>query len=87
MDLCEASGTDFLSDSVLVRAFITVKRHHDHSNSYKRKHLVEVLRTVSEVWSIITMAGSMVVCRQTRLYLDQKITGGRVDPGQSLEHT
>ena len=80
MDLCEVLGTDFLSDRVLVRVFITVKRHHDHSNSYKGKHLVEVLLTVSEVQSIIIMAGSMAVCRQTCLYHDEKITGSRLRP-------
>jgi hypothetical protein len=25
----------------LVRVSIAVKRHHDHNNSYKRKHLIE----------------------------------------------
>ncbi len=26
---------------ILVRASIAVKRHHDHSNAYKGKHLIE----------------------------------------------
>ena len=40
-----------------LRVCIAVKRHHDHGNSYKGKHLMEV--TVSEVQSIIIMVGSM----------------------------
>jgi hypothetical protein len=28
---------------------IAVRRHHDNSNSYERKHLIKGLRTVSEV--------------------------------------
>ncbi|KAL6081559.1 hypothetical protein STEG23_000580, partial [Scotinomys teguina] len=39
---------------------VAVKKHHDQGNSYKRKHLLEGLLTVSEDESIITTAG----CRQ-----------------------
>lgn len=31
----------FFSLSALVRVFIAVKRHHNHGNSYKEKHLIE----------------------------------------------
>jgi hypothetical protein len=41
-----------------------VKRYHDHSNSYKGKHLIWDWLTVSEVQPIIIMVGNMV-CRQT----------------------
>lgn len=40
---------------------IAVKRNHDQRNSYKRKHLIVVLLTVSEAKSI--MVESMVVGR------------------------
>ena len=33
----------FGSWAVLVRVSIVVKKHHDHGNSYKGKHLIEVL--------------------------------------------
>ena len=29
-----------INDCILVRVSIAVKRHHDHGNSYKRKHLI-----------------------------------------------
>ena len=45
---------------VLVRVSIAVKRHHDHGYSYKGKHLIEVVAYISEVQSIIIMAGIMV---------------------------
>jgi hypothetical protein len=45
---------------------IAVKRHLDHNNSYKRKHLTGGLLTVSEVKSINNLYGRrMVVDRQT----------------------
>jgi hypothetical protein len=30
--------------------FVAVKRHHDQGNSYKRKHLIEDLLRVSDVY-------------------------------------
>lgn len=46
--------------------FIAVKKHHDLCNSYKRKHSIGGLLTVSEVSPLsIIMAGSMEACRQT----------------------
>ena len=33
-------STTILYSSVLVRVSIAVKRHHDHGNSYKEKHLI-----------------------------------------------
>ena len=39
------------------------KRHHEHSNSYKRKQLSSGLPTISEDWSIIIVAGRMGACR------------------------
>ena len=73
---------------VLVRVSITVKRYHDHGNSYKGKHLIEVAAYSSEVQSIIIMARSMVSCRQTWywLHLDQKATGSRQSHWAWLEH-
>ena len=32
-----------LSPLVLLKVFLTVKIHHDHDNSYKVKHLIEVM--------------------------------------------
>ena len=60
----------------LVRVSVALKRHHDHNNSYK--HFTGLAHS-SEVQSIIIMAGSMAVCRQTWcwLHLDQKKTGNR----------
>ena len=42
-----------------------MKRHHDHSISYKRKHYIKHSVTVSEVLSIIIVKGSMEACRRT----------------------
>ena len=42
-----------------------MKRHHVHSNSYKEKHLIEVVAYSTEDRSIIIMAESMVAYRQT----------------------
>ena len=42
--------------TALVSISIVVKRHYDHSNSYKEKYLIEVAYS-SEVQSIIIMAG------------------------------
>jgi hypothetical protein len=42
-----------------------MKEHHDHENSYKRKHLTGALLRVSEEYSIVTMAGSMATLMQT----------------------
>jgi hypothetical protein len=53
--------------SALVRVSIALKRHHDHRNSYKRKHFIDV-NLVSEVWFSIFMAGSMTACRQIRCW-------------------
>lgn len=39
--------------------FIAAKRHHEHSDSYKEKHLVGGFLTVSETWTIIITAGSI----------------------------
>lgn len=52
--------------TVLVCLFIAMKRHWDHSNSYKEIILIEggSLR-VSVVQFIMTMMGNMVACRQT----------------------
>lgn len=50
--------------SVLVRVSVAVKRHHDHSNSYKGKLLIGVAYS-SEVQSIINVVGNMAVYRQT----------------------
>jgi hypothetical protein len=44
---------------VLGKVSIAVKRHYDHDNSSKGKHVK------LEVWSTIIKAGSMVTCRQT----------------------
>jgi hypothetical protein len=46
-------------------ASIAVKRHHDHSNSYKRPTFNWDWLTVLEVSSFIVMAGSIAACRQT----------------------
>jgi hypothetical protein len=46
---------------VLVRVSITVKRHHDHSNSYKGKHFTG---TGLQIYSIVIMEGNMVACRR-----------------------
>ena len=66
-----------VTQTVLVRVPIAVKRHHDNGNSYKGKHLMEVVAYSLEVQSIIIMVGSMAACRQTwwRLVLDQKGAG------------
>ena len=40
-----------------LRDAIAVERHHDHGNSYNRKHLIELVAYSSEVQSIITMVG------------------------------
>ena len=48
--------------SVLVRVFISVKKHHDYNNSYKVTCVVEELRRLtysSEVQSVIIMEESM----------------------------
>ena len=51
---------------VLVSVFIAMKRHHDHSNSYKETFNGGL--TVSEFQSIIIMVGSMVAGRQMRCW-------------------
>ena len=66
--------------SILVKVSITVKRHYDHGNSYKGKHLLG-FSTVSEIYFIIFMIGhgdmqaDMVLVKELRvLYL----TGNRM---------
>jgi hypothetical protein len=51
--------------------FIAVKRYHDHGSFYKREHLIGGRLTVSAVWSIIIMAGSMAACRQSYMVLEE----------------
>ena len=49
--LAEALGEHSLiedKETSLSYSFIAVKRHHDQGNSYKRKHLIGDLLTVSE---------------------------------------
>ena len=46
-----------------------MKRHHDHSNSYKEKHLIEVVAYNTEDCSIVIMAEGMVAYRQTWYWL------------------
>ena len=63
MKLCLKKTNEKLP-AVLVRVSIAVKRHYDHSNSYKGKYLILVAYN-SEVWSIIVIiAGSMAAHRQ-----------------------
>ena len=60
-----------VTKAVLVWVFITVKRHHHHGNSYKRKHFIGGSSVaVSDAQSIIIMTGSMVACRQTDVVLE-----------------
>lgn len=40
---------------------VTVKRHQEHSNSYKRNHLIGDLLSVSGTLPIIIMVGKMAV--------------------------
>ena len=47
----------FLKHIVLVRVSVAGKRHHDHSNSYKEKPLIEVAAFRSEVLPIVIMVG------------------------------
>ena len=42
----------------LSHCFISMKRSYDQGNSYKRKHLIAGLLTVSEGYSIIIMVGA-----------------------------
>jgi hypothetical protein len=49
----------FRKNIVLVRVSTAVKRHYNHSSSFKGKYL-----TSSEIWSVIIMVGIMAVCRQ-----------------------
>jgi hypothetical protein len=42
----------------LDQCYITLKRYHDHSNSYKRKHLIGVLLTVSGVTPSLSWQGT-----------------------------
>ena len=55
-----------------------MKRHQDHGDSYKGKHVIGVV-TVSVVWSIIIMVGhgSMDTDRvlEKELHLDPKAAG------------
>ena len=51
--------------AVLVRVSIAVKRHHDHDNSYKGKHLIRVAYYNAEIQFIIIITGSTAACRQT----------------------
>ena len=69
-----------------------MKRHHDHGNSYKGKHLIGVAYS-SEVWSTIIMVGhggmqaDMVLEKELRiLYLDPKVTGSELRHWKKLEH-
>ena len=55
--------------SILFRVSMAVKKQHDHGNSYKEKHLIEVADCSSEVQSIVIMAGNMIACRQTWMVL------------------
>lgn len=45
-----------------VRFFFALKRHHEHDNSYKEKHLLETVVQFQRF--IIFMARSMVACGQ-----------------------
>lgn len=50
----------------LSRLTIAERRHRDHSNPCKRKHLVGDWLTVSESEPIIFMVGNMVALRQAK---------------------
>ena len=54
-----------VNPTALVRVSIAVKRCHDQGNSYKGKHSIKVAAYTSVVQSIIILAVSMVLCRQT----------------------
>ena len=58
-------GTCTSWDRVLVRVSIAAKRHHDHGNSHKGKHLIEAAAYSLENQTFIIMAGSMAAHRQT----------------------
>jgi len=49
---------------VLVKVSITVKRHHDHSNSYKGKHLIGAGLKFQRCSPLLT-GGKRAVHRQT----------------------
>jgi hypothetical protein len=49
----------------LVQVFIAVKRHREHSNSYKGKHLIGAGLQFKGFSLIIIMARNMVASRQT----------------------
>ena len=48
---------------LLVRVSVAARRHHDHGNSYKGKHLIGVAYS-SEVSTITVMVGSMAALGQ-----------------------
>ena len=77
-----------VTQTVLVRVPIAVKRHHDNGNSYKGKHLMEVVAYSSEVQSIIIMVGSMAACKQIWhwLHVNQKTMGSKLSHWTKLEH-
>ena len=66
-----------ISPVVLVSVSVSVKRHHDHCNSYKGKHLIGVAY-ISEVESIITMVGHGSV--QADMVLEKKPRVLHLDP-------
>jgi hypothetical protein len=54
----------------LSQCSIAELRHHDYSNSYKKKEFNWGWLTISELQSITIMVGSMAACRQV---LEQKL--------------
>ena len=56
-----------------LRVSIAVKRHRDHDNSYKGKHLIVVLTYSSEVQSIIIMVGQGSM--QADMVLEKQLRG------------
>jgi len=68
--------------AVLVRVFIAVKRHHDHCNSYKGKHLIVAGLQCRDLVHFCHggkhggMQADMVLRKElTVLYLDQQAAG------------
>jgi hypothetical protein len=49
---------------VLIRVSTAEKRYHDQGNSYKGQHFIGACFSLSELQSIIIMAGSMAASRQ-----------------------
>ena len=65
------------NDGVLVRVSTAVKKHHNHSKSYKTEHLIGQAFS-SEVWSIIIMTRYEGV--QANMMLEKELRALHLDP-------